>query len=56
MTISYDLTGAGDRELPLTLALMPVLSKAHTDAEHFDDQTLQFPIASGPCPTGATSL
>jgi peptide/nickel transport system substrate-binding protein len=48
MTISYDLTGAGDRELPLTLALMPVLSKAHTDAEHFDDQTLQFPIASGP--------
>jgi peptide/nickel transport system substrate-binding protein len=48
LTVRFDLTGANDRELPLTLALMPVLSEAHTDAEHFDDQTLQFPIASGP--------
>ncbi len=48
LTVRFDLTGANDRELPLTLALMPILSKAHTDAEHFDDQTLQFPIASGP--------
>lgn len=47
-TVRYDLTGADDRELPLTLALMPVLSKAHTDAEDFEDQTLQFPVASGP--------
>ena len=48
LTVRFDLEGANDRELPLTLALMPVLSKAHTDAEHFDDQTLQFPVASGP--------
>src|SRR5579863_1224833 len=48
LTVAYDLTGANDRELPLTLALMPVLSPAHTDAEHFDDQTLQIPVASGP--------
>jgi peptide/nickel transport system substrate-binding protein len=48
LTVRYDLTGADDRELPLALAMMPVLSKVHTDAEHFDDQTLQFPIASGP--------
>lgn len=48
LTVRFDLAGANDRELPLTLALMPVLSKAHTDAEHFDDQTLQFPVASGP--------
>ena len=27
---------------------MPVLSRAHTDAEHFEDQTLQIPVASGP--------
>jgi peptide/nickel transport system substrate-binding protein len=47
-TVRYDLTGAGDRELPLTLALMPVLSRAHTDAEHFEDQTLALPVASGP--------
>ena len=46
--VAYDLTGANDQELPLTLALMPVLSPAHTDAEHFDDQTLQPPVASGP--------
>ena len=44
----YDLSGANDRELPLTLAIMPVLSSAHTDAEHFEDQTLQIPVASGP--------
>ena len=47
-TVRYDLSGADDRELPLTLATMPVLSKAHTDVERFDDQTLHIPIASGP--------
>lgn len=47
-TIRYDLTGIGDRELPMTLALMPVLSSKHTDAEHFQDQTLAPPVASGP--------
>jgi peptide/nickel transport system substrate-binding protein len=47
-TVRYDLSGADDRELPLTLALMPVLSRAHTDAEHFEDQTLALPVASGP--------
>ena len=47
-TVRFDLTGANDRELPLTLALMPVLPRAHTDAAHFEDQTLQIPVASGP--------
>jgi peptide/nickel transport system substrate-binding protein len=47
-TVRYDLSGANDRELPLTLAIMPVLSPAHTDAEHFEDQTLQIPVGSGP--------
>src|SRR5208283_3628657 len=47
-TVLFDLNGADDRELPLTLAIMPVLSSAHTDAEHFEDQTLQIPVASGP--------
>jgi peptide/nickel transport system substrate-binding protein len=47
-TVAYDLSGANDRELPLTLAIMPVLSRTHTDAEHFEDQTLQIPVASGP--------
>src|SRR5271165_6480504 len=47
-TVRFDLNGANDRELPLTLAIMPVLPSAHTDAEHFEDQTLQIPVASGP--------
>ena len=47
-TVRFDLSGANDRELPLTLAIMPVLSRAHTDAEHFEDQTLQIPVGSGP--------
>jgi peptide/nickel transport system substrate-binding protein len=48
LTVRCDLTGAADRELPMTLALMPVLSHVHTDAAHFDEQTLQIPIGSGP--------
>ena len=48
LTVRFDLSAANDRELPLILALMPVLSRAHTDAEHFEDQTLQIPVASGP--------
>ncbi len=47
-TVRFDLAGANDRELPMILAIMPVLSNAHTDAEHFEDQTLQIPVASGP--------
>src|SRR5579863_7938413 len=47
-TVRFDLTGADDRELPLILGLMPVLSRAHTDSEHFEDQTLQIPLGSGP--------
>jgi peptide/nickel transport system substrate-binding protein len=48
LTVRFDLAGAGDRELPLILALMPVLSPAHTDAAHFEDQTLQIPVGAGP--------
>ena len=34
-TVRYDLSGAGDRELPLMLAIMPVLPRARTDVERF---------------------
>ena len=47
-TVRFDLAGADDRELPLILALMPVLSRAHTDAAHFEDQTLAIPLGAGP--------
>jgi peptide/nickel transport system substrate-binding protein len=47
-TVTYDLTGVGDRELPLILAIMPVLPKHATDVERFSDATLAKPIGSGP--------
>ncbi|WP_432806753.1 extracellular solute-binding protein [Methylocystis echinoides] len=47
-TVSYDLAGPSDRELPLILAIMPVLPKHATRAETFSDATLAKPIGSGP--------
>ena len=52
-TIRFDLAGSGDRELPLFLGLMPVLSSKATDAAHFDETTLKPPMASGPYRVGA---
>lgn len=46
--VRFDFEGGGDRELPLILALMPVLPKHATDAEHFDEPSLKAPIGSGP--------
>lgn len=47
-TVRYDLTGVGDRELPLNLALMAVLSKKHVDPSTFAEATLKPPVGSGP--------
>ena len=47
-TVHYDISGVGDRELPLILALMPVLPQHATDVAHFQDATLAKPIGSGP--------
>jgi peptide/nickel transport system substrate-binding protein len=47
-TIRYDLSGVGDRELPLILAITPVLPKHATDVERFSESTLQAPVGSGP--------
>jgi peptide/nickel transport system substrate-binding protein len=47
-TVRYDLSGVGDRELPLILAIMPVLPKHATRAETFSDATLTKPLGSGP--------
>ena len=48
LTVRFDLAGVGDREMPMTLGLMPVLSARHTDPAAFDDATLDPPVASGP--------
>lgn len=47
-TVAYDISGVGDRELPLILAIMPVLSKSATNTETFSDATLSKPLGSGP--------
>jgi peptide/nickel transport system substrate-binding protein len=47
-TVTYDLAGPSDRELPLILAIMPVLPKHATRSETFSDATLAKPIGSGP--------
>lgn len=47
-TIRFDLTGAGDRELPLILAMMPIFPAHATEAERFDQTTLKPPVGSGP--------
>ncbi|MCI0598787.1 MAG: extracellular solute-binding protein, partial [Beijerinckiaceae bacterium] len=42
------LSGIDDREMPLTLALMPVLPRHKTDISKFDDASLEIPTGSGP--------
>ena len=47
-TVIFKLGDGHDRELPMILALMPVLPQHAIDAEHFDETTLKAPIGSGP--------
>jgi peptide/nickel transport system substrate-binding protein len=46
--IRFDLSGSKDRELPLIIAMMPILPAHATDAERFSETTLTPPIGSGP--------
>lgn len=47
-TVHYDLAGADDRELPLILALMPVLPAHAMDENRFTQDRLAIPLGSGP--------
>ena len=47
-TVTFDLKGADDRELPLILGLMPVLAKHSIDPAKFEDTTFEPLIGSGP--------
>ena len=47
-TIRFDFPGVDDRELPLILALMPVLSRRATDTENFEQASFAIPVGSGP--------
>ena len=46
--VRFDLAGADDRELPLILALMPVLPKHAVDPARFEETTFAPPVGSGP--------
>ncbi len=48
LTVRFDLSGVDDRELPLILALMPVLPKHVVDPARFEETTLAPPLGSGP--------
>jgi len=47
-TVHFDLSQADDRELPLILALMPILPKHATDPKTFEETSLTAPLGSGP--------
>jgi peptide/nickel transport system substrate-binding protein len=46
--IRFDLSGSGDRELPLIIAMMPIFPAHATDPETFEKTTFSPPIGSGP--------
>jgi peptide/nickel transport system substrate-binding protein len=46
--IRFDLAGSNDRELPLILALMPILAKHAIDSEKFEETTFEGLLGSGP--------
>ncbi|MGD9541281.1 extracellular solute-binding protein [Methylocystis sp.] len=46
--VRFDLTGVQDREAPLILAAMPVLSKKTINVERFDALDMTIPLGSGP--------
>lgn len=46
--IRFDLSGVGDRELPLIIAMMPIFAAHASDPETFARTSLTPPIGSGP--------
>ncbi len=46
--VRFDLTGSDDRELPLIIALMPVLAKHVINPDTFEDTSFVAPLGSGP--------
>jgi len=47
-TVRYDFTGPRTRDLPLTVATLPIFSKAYYETRKFDETTLDPPLGSGP--------
>ena len=51
-SVRFDLSGANDRELPLILALMPVLARHSVDPAAFEQTSFTAPLGSGPYVVG----
>lgn len=50
--VRFIFDAAGDREIPLIMALMPVLPKHATNPDTFENTTLSPPVGSGPYKVG----
>jgi peptide/nickel transport system substrate-binding protein len=48
LTVRFDFGGTQDRELPLILALMPVLPQHAVDVATFEETSMTAPVGSGP--------
>lgn len=48
LTVQFDFGGAGDRELPLILGLMPILPRHATDPATFEETSMTPPMGTGP--------
>jgi peptide/nickel transport system substrate-binding protein len=48
LTVRFDFGGTQDRELPLILALMPVLAQHAVDVSTFEETSMTAPVGSGP--------
>lgn len=46
--VRFEFDQVGDRELPMIMALMPILPRHRIDAETFEQTTLSPPLGSGP--------
>ena len=51
-TVRYSFTGTQIRDLPLTVASLPILSKAYYATHDFEQTTLEPPLGSGPYKLG----
>jgi peptide/nickel transport system substrate-binding protein len=47
-SVRFDFAASEDRELPLILALMPILARHAVDSEKFEETTFEGPLGSGP--------
>ena len=47
-TVRFTFSNLADREIPLIIALMPILPKHAVSRETFDQTTLETPVGSGP--------